>query len=153
MKFAIVRIIIMVLLGAGVAIWGWAFSTKLFQPEPVNNSKIVEQSVLTKVTAKDVSSMFAAKEDFIFVFSSSTCINCIEFKPYLEDVVKKEGIQFNVMEVDLDVQEDVIALIKNYLIEDPEVTPITYVVKDGVVVNKILGNVRDELSDKLKEAN
>jgi len=110
---------------------------KAFFPAPdlLNNGK----GDVVEVKASEVISMIEDKKDFVFVFSISTCINCIEYKPILKAVADELDIEIVVIEADLDNADDVNLLGSNYLIT-LEGTPKTFLFKDGKVVGTLLGN-------------
>lgn len=114
---------------------------------------IYKQNVgLQKVNYDKVKKMMGDKESFVLCISRTTCPHCDTFKPKLNEVAKKSGI--NIYYIDIDKESENNQEKFGELISFNGETPVTIFVKEGkeaTSANRIEGDVsKEKVRDKLR---
>jgi len=133
LKKAILLISIVILVGALIA------------------DRVLGKSYLVELSYSKVMEKIDNKDDFVLLFSQTTCSHCKNFKPKLSEVAKEYKLNIYYIEVDL-LSEDERNSFKKYF--SFEGTPQTVFVIDGyekTAANRIVGDASTEkIISKLK---
>lgn len=109
---------------------------------------------LIKLSYNDIEEKINNKESFVLCISQSTCTHCETYKPRLERVASKYGIDLYYSDVDLYNEKDSEKFDKLFYFSG---TPVTIFIENGeekTTANRLSGAVSyDKLVKKLKENN
>lgn len=72
----------------------------------INNINNPQEGKLSKITYSEIKEKIDNKEDFILIVSQTTCSHCASYKPKVETVVKKYGIEVYYIDYDQETKEN-----------------------------------------------
>ena len=105
-------------------------------------------SNLKEVDYQEFKTMLNNQDNFLIIFSQTGCSHCKDFKPKINKIAKENKFIVYYLEIDKIDSETYNTFKDEY---DFTGTPTTFVVKKGIIKDKIVGNVTDEqLSEFLK---
>lgn len=93
------------------------------------------------------------RDQYIFVLGNENCSACLVYKEDLKKLESEEGIRLDYIDTSVEERADVQDLLSNVLgidISEGVATPTTYFIKDGEVVDYIVGAVspKDLMTEK-----
>jgi len=92
------------------------------------------------IKATEATAMLDNMDSIVLVIGLSSCAACRSYKPVVEELVKNYDIVIYYVELDTDNRTDVTNLINKHLIE-ALYTPTTYIFKEGVLVDSVIGDI------------
>lgn len=92
----------------------------------------------TKIKAKEMTKLLDADESLVVYIGSSFCSACKVYKPVVTEVMKNYEVKVYYVESDSDDEDDLETLIDKHL-GDVQYTPMTFIFKDGVLVDSKVG--------------
>ena len=102
-----------------------------------------KDGTLSSLTYKEVKEKTNNKEDFILVVSQSTCSHCATYKPKLEIIAQKYGI--NIFYIDYDKEKEKEKFLNEFDLNGS--TPVTIFIKKGKqtsLLDRLEGDVSKE---------
>ena len=112
---------------------------------------LLSKSYLKEIKYDELVEKIEKKENFVVLFSQTTCTHCMDFKPKLEHVANKYKVKIYYLETDL-LDEDTYKELKTKFSFNG--TPTTVFVADGeekTAATRINGDVSEEkIISKLK---
>ncbi len=117
------------------------------EEEPVYNEQS-SYSNLKVISFNELNTLINNKETFILLISQTYCSHCIEYKPELNEILKKHSLSAYVIEYDLLSSEDIVSF---KAITSLDYTPTTTFFKNGIedTKNRFVG----DLGESVVEAN
>ena len=99
---------------------------------------------ITEVTAQDIIDKFANKETFFFFVAQTTCPHCKEYISFFDSYVEDNALNMYYVEADAQENEGTFDTLMETYIPDVDETPTTYFVKDGVVIDSVEGDMKED---------
>jgi hypothetical protein len=107
---------------------------------------------LSELSYAKTAEWFDEKRDFVLIVSQTTCTVCSSYKKYLLEYIKELPIDFVYIEADRDYDTFKETLWDVYFPEIED-TPSTCIVKDGELVDFVVGDLELQQLIKLFERN
>ena len=104
-----------------------------------NNKRLIE------LTYDEIIEKTNNKDDFILVFTHSTCSHCVTYKPKLKEIANDYNIYVYYINLDSDTIKDRNKFLKEFNLSGA--TPITIFIKDGKEVS-LLNRLEGDLPTK-----
>lgn len=143
--------IAIIMLGVAILLTGCSgvdSSNKDKTPVSTNDYKDVEMVSVSEAIEK-----IENRDQYIFVLGNENCSACLVYKEDLKKLESEEGIRLDYIDTSVEERADVQDLLSNVLgidISEGVATPTTYFIKDGEVVDYIVGAVssKDLMAEK-----
>ena len=110
----------------------------------VNNNKNNNERLI-ELTHNEIIEKMDNKEDFILVFTHSTCSHCVTYKPKLKEIAEDYDIYVYYINLDSDSIKDRTKFLKDFNLTGA--TPTTIFIKDGKEAS-LLNRLEGDLSTK-----
>lgn len=98
---------------------------------------------LSEISYEKADAWFKSEKDFIFIISQTTCETCSAYKKHLLEYIKELPVDFVYIEADRDF-DTFESLLWDVYFPEVEDTPTTCVVKDGKIVDSVVGDLTVE---------
>lgn len=143
--------IAIIMLGVAILLTGCSgidSSNKDKAPVSTNDYKGVETVSVSEAIEK-----IENRDQYIFVLGNENCPACLVYKEDLKKLESEEGIRLDYIDISAEERADVQDLLSNVLgidISEGVATPTTYFIKDGEVVDYIVGALspKDLMAEK-----
>ena len=117
----------------------------------VNHDRVPVSTVgyegVKMVKVSEVVEKIKSEDQYTFVLGNENCAGCITYKEYLKELENIEGVKLDYIDIQVEKSADVQNLLVDVLGVDVSqgfVTPTTYFVKDGKLVDYIVGVLSPE---------
>lgn len=115
-----------------------------------NNENSSDVEGVNRLSATEVANKIEDSDTYIFVLGNDDCPACKMYKENLKDLVEEEEITLDYIDL-LDEEKDNYEAVSALLVDNLNVdissgiaTPTTFIVKDGNVVDQIVGPISSE---------
>lgn len=98
---------------------------------------------LSEISYEKADAWFKAEKDFVFIVSQTTCKTCSAYKQHLLEYIKEIPVDFVYIEADRDF-DTFESLLWDVYFPEVEDTPTTCIVKDGKIVDFVVGDLTVE---------
>lgn len=103
----------------------------------------VSYGSLSEISYEKADAWFKAEKDFIFIVSQTTCNMCSSYKKHVLEYIKELPVDIVYIEADRDF-DAFESLLWDVYFPEVEDTPTTCVVKDGKIVDSVVGDLTVE---------
>ena len=141
-----------VLIIIGIAVAVLAIGALIYAAITIHKSQNSDSKYLKEISYAELEKKIEAKEDFILVFSRTTCSHCAEYKPILASTLAEYEITAYVVELD-ELTDEETAKLKD--IANVSGTPTTIFMQNGeetTTASRMVGSnhSKEDIVKKLK---
>ena len=112
-----------------------------------------KEGKLLEISYKEIKEKVNNKENMILIVSRSTCSHCMEYKPKVEQIARKNSIIVYYIDYDNETKENEEKFLQEFNLDGS--TPITLFIKEGKetsILKRLEGDVeKEKIIERFKE--